>query len=104
MRKLQGTESGIAISNLAHECLKLAIFIMRNYTCFYCKMDLEMMTKKDTIGFSQATAVYLAAGVAMEATAPGASLINLRLTRSLGSMLIALKACISHELSTKGCS
>ena len=53
VKKAQGSVSGIAISNLAQECLKLAIFAMRYYKCCYCKINIETMTKKDIIGCSQ---------------------------------------------------
>ncbi len=48
-----GSTSGHAISNLAQECLKLAIFAMKHYKHMSCKIDLESSTKKDIIAFSQ---------------------------------------------------
>ncbi len=48
-----GSTSGHAISNLAQECLKLAIFAMKHYKRVSCEIDLEMLTKKDVIVFSQ---------------------------------------------------
>jgi hypothetical protein len=46
-------KSGHAISNLAQECLKLAIFAMKHYKPMSCKIDLETMTKKDIIAIFQ---------------------------------------------------
>jgi hypothetical protein len=48
-----GAISGHDISNLAQECLKLAIFATKHYKRMSCKIDLEMLTKKDIIAFSQ---------------------------------------------------
>ncbi len=48
-----GAKSGHAISNLPQEHLKLAIFAMKHYKHVSCKIDLEMLTKKDIIVFSQ---------------------------------------------------
>ncbi len=36
--------SGHAISNLAQEHLKLALFAMKQYKCLSCKIDLESLT------------------------------------------------------------
>ncbi len=48
-----GSMSGHAISNLAQEHLKLAIFAMKHYKCISCKIDLASLTKKNIIAFSQ---------------------------------------------------
>jgi hypothetical protein len=48
-----GAKSGHAISNLAQECLKLAIFAMKHYKPMSCKIDLKTMTKKDIIAMSK---------------------------------------------------
>ncbi len=48
-----GSTSGHAISNLAQEHLKLAMFAMKHYKRMSCKIDLESLTKKDIIAFSQ---------------------------------------------------
>jgi hypothetical protein len=48
-----GAKSGHAISNLAQECLKLAIFNMKHYKLVSCKIDFKTLTKKDIIAFSQ---------------------------------------------------
>jgi hypothetical protein len=48
-----GSTSGHAISNLAQEHLKLAIFTMKHFKCVSCKIDLDSWTKKDIIAFSQ---------------------------------------------------
>jgi hypothetical protein len=57
MRKLHtlasGSMSGHAISNLAQEHLKLAIFAMKHFKRVSCKINLEILTKKDIIAFSQ---------------------------------------------------
>jgi hypothetical protein len=45
--------SGHAISNLAQERLKLAIFAMKHYKRVSRKIDLETLTKKDIIVSSQ---------------------------------------------------
>ncbi len=45
--------SGHAISNLAQERQKLAIFTMKHFKCVSCKIDLDSLTKKDIIMFSQ---------------------------------------------------
>jgi hypothetical protein len=48
-----GSTSGHAISNLAQECLKLAIFAMKHYKHLSQKIDLASLTKKDIIAFCQ---------------------------------------------------
>jgi hypothetical protein len=48
-----GSTSGCAISNLAQELLKLGIFAMKHYKHVSCKIDLELLTKKDIVAFSQ---------------------------------------------------
>jgi hypothetical protein len=48
-----GSTSGHAISNLAQEHLKLAIFTMKHFKHVSCEIDLESLTKKDIIVFSQ---------------------------------------------------
>jgi hypothetical protein len=45
--------SGHAISNLAQEHLKLAIFAMKHFKCMSREIDLDSLTKKDIITFSQ---------------------------------------------------
>jgi hypothetical protein len=45
--------SGQAISNLTQEHLKLVIFAMKHYKHMSCKIDLELLTKKDIIAFSR---------------------------------------------------
>ncbi len=49
----RGATSGHAISNLAQECLKLDIFAMKHFKSVSCKIDLDSLTKKDIITFSQ---------------------------------------------------
>jgi hypothetical protein len=55
VRKLLASASrattGHAISNLAQECLKLAILAMKHYKHMSCKIDLKTLTKKDIIAF-----------------------------------------------------
>jgi hypothetical protein len=57
VRKLQmsasGSTSGHAVSNLAQECLKLAIFAIRHFKRVSCEIDLDSLTKRDIIAFSQ---------------------------------------------------
>jgi hypothetical protein len=48
-----GSTSGHVVSNLAQECLKLAIFAMKLFKRVSCKIDLDSLTKKDIIAFSQ---------------------------------------------------
>ncbi len=48
-----GSTSGHAVSNLAQERLKLAIFAMKHIKCVSCKIDLDSLTKKDIIAFCQ---------------------------------------------------
>jgi hypothetical protein len=48
-----GSTSGHAISNLSQERLKLAIFAMKHFKRMSCKIDLDSLTKKDIIVFSQ---------------------------------------------------
>jgi hypothetical protein len=48
-----GSTSGHAVSNLAQERLKLVIFAMKHFKCMPCKIDLDSLTKKDIIAFSQ---------------------------------------------------
>jgi hypothetical protein len=48
-----GSTSSHAVSNLAQECLKLAIFAMKHFKRVSCKIDLDSLTKKDIITFSQ---------------------------------------------------
>jgi hypothetical protein len=48
-----GSTSGHAISNLAQEHLKLAIFTMKHFKRMLRKIDLGSLTKKDIITFSQ---------------------------------------------------
>ncbi len=50
---VSGATSGNAISNLAQECLKEAIFSMKQFKRVSCKIDLDSLTKKDIIAFSQ---------------------------------------------------
>jgi hypothetical protein len=45
--------SSHTVSNLAQEHLKLAIFAMKHFKCVSCKIDLDSLTKKDIIAFSQ---------------------------------------------------
>ncbi len=54
-----GSTSGHAISNLAQERLKLAIFAMKHFKCVSCKIDLDSLTKKDIIAFSQQCQIQL---------------------------------------------
>ncbi len=56
-----GSLSGHAISNLAKEHLKFAIFAMKHYKRVSCKIDLESltMTTKDIITFIQQRQVEL---------------------------------------------
>ncbi len=49
----QRSTSGHAFSNLTQECLKLAIFAMKHFKHVFCKINLETLTKKDIIAFSQ---------------------------------------------------
>jgi hypothetical protein len=57
VRKLHASASGStsdhAVSNLAQEHLKLAIFAMKHFKRVSCKIDLDSLTKKDIIAFSQ---------------------------------------------------
>jgi hypothetical protein len=48
-----GSTSGHAISNLAQEHLKLAIFAMNHFKRMSREIDLDSLTKKDIIAFSQ---------------------------------------------------
>ena len=48
-----GSTSGHAVSNLAQERLKLVIFAMKHFKCMPCKIDLDSLTKKDIVMFSQ---------------------------------------------------
>ncbi len=48
-----GSTSGHAVSNLAQEHLKLAIFAMKHFKCVSREIDLDSLTKKDIIAFSQ---------------------------------------------------
>jgi hypothetical protein len=48
-----GSMSGHAVSNLAQERLKLAIFAMKHFKRVSCKIDLDSLTKRDIITFSQ---------------------------------------------------
>ncbi len=48
-----GSTSGHANSNLAQEYLKLAIFAMKHFKRVSCKIDLDSLTKRDIIAFSQ---------------------------------------------------
>jgi hypothetical protein len=48
-----GSTSGHAISNLAQDHLKLAIFAMKNFKHVSHKIDLDSLTKEDIIAFSQ---------------------------------------------------
>jgi hypothetical protein len=48
-----GSTSGHAISNLAQEHLKLAIFAMKHFKRVSCEINLDSLTKKDIIAFSQ---------------------------------------------------
>jgi hypothetical protein len=48
-----GSTSDHAISNLAQECLKLAIFTMKHFKRVSCEIDLDSLTKKDIIALSQ---------------------------------------------------
>jgi hypothetical protein len=48
-----GSKSGHAISNLAQDRLKLAIFAIKHFKRVSCKIDLDSLTKKDIIAFSQ---------------------------------------------------
>jgi hypothetical protein len=48
-----GAMSGHAISNLAQEHLKLAIFAMKHFKCVSCEINLDSLTKKDIIAFTQ---------------------------------------------------
>jgi hypothetical protein len=48
-----GATSGHAISNLAQERLKLAMFAMKHFKCVPCEINLESLTKKDIIAYSQ---------------------------------------------------
>jgi hypothetical protein len=48
-----GSTSGHAVSNLAQERLKLVIFEMKHFKRMSCKIDLDSLTKKDIIAFSQ---------------------------------------------------
>jgi hypothetical protein len=50
---VSGSTSGHAASNLAKECLKLVIFAMKHFKRVSCKIDLDSLTKKDIITFSQ---------------------------------------------------
>jgi hypothetical protein len=49
----RGSTSGHAVSNLAQEQLKLAIFTMKHFKRVFCEIDLDSLTKKDIIPFSQ---------------------------------------------------
>jgi hypothetical protein len=48
-----GSTSGHAVSNLVQEHLKLAIFAMKHFKRVSRKIDLDSLTKKDIIAFSQ---------------------------------------------------
>jgi hypothetical protein len=48
-----GSTSSHAISNLAQEHLKLGIFAIKHFKCMSRKIDLDSLTKKDIIAFSQ---------------------------------------------------
>ncbi len=48
-----GSTSGHTLSNLAQERLKLAIFAMKHFKRMSCKIDLDYLSKKDIIAFSQ---------------------------------------------------
>jgi hypothetical protein len=48
-----GRTSGHAVSNLAQKSLKLAIFKMKHFKHVSCKIDLDSLTKKDIVMFSQ---------------------------------------------------
>jgi hypothetical protein len=48
-----GSTSSHAVSNLAQERLKLAIFSMKHFKCVSCEINLDSLTKKDIIAFSQ---------------------------------------------------
>ncbi len=48
-----GSTSGHVVSNLAQERLKLAIFAMKHFKHMSRKIDLDSLTKKDIIKFSQ---------------------------------------------------
>jgi hypothetical protein len=54
-----GSMSGHAVSNLAQECLKLAMFAMKHFKRVSHKIDLDSLTKKDIIAFSQQHQVEL---------------------------------------------
>ncbi len=48
-----GSTSGHAVSNLTQEHLKLAVFAMKHFKRVSHKIDLDSLTKKDIIAFSQ---------------------------------------------------
>ncbi len=48
-----GSTSSHAVFNLAQERLKLGIFTMKHFKRVSCKIDLDSLTKKDIIAFSQ---------------------------------------------------
>ena len=48
-----GATRGHAVSNHAQECLKLAIFAMKHFKRMSHKINLDLLTNKDIIAFSQ---------------------------------------------------